>query len=404
MTLHASRVAITRGARLSGILRRQNTTKKLIDGKGLLMKNVVWVTNLAAPYRVPVWESFAQFCNLTVALLENNKLRISTGPRDVTWVGKDNLNYRTAGMRTIRLSKGERTLYLANPYNVARILRKKQAIVIGGWESPAYWQFLFLAKILRLTTVGFYESTNQSQRHTSGVINALRGYFYRAMDSVVVPGVAAATAVEKMGVAREDIYVGFNAVDVIRINTKVTEIRKDLRSLREGHRFLFIGQIIERKNIMSLLEAFESICEPKDSLTVIGAGIMQNQIADRAIQIGVSKQVRFKGKLRSDEIPGLLAEHHTLVLPSREEVWGLVVNEALAAGLHVVVSDRCGVADSVEHMNGVYVTGIDSDSIACGLVDSKEKWAGHIPNPEILLHTPERFAQVFQRAISSSTD
>jgi glycosyltransferase involved in cell wall biosynthesis len=57
--------------------------------------------------------------------------------------------------------------------------------------------------------------------------------------------------------------------------------------------------------------------------------------------------VTFAGHKSYDEIPSYYSSAKALILPSRSETWGLVVNEAMAAGLPVIVSQRCGCADDL---------------------------------------------------------
>ena len=89
----------------------------------------------------------------------------------------------------------------------------------------------------------------------------------------------------------------------------------------------------------------------------------------------------------------------TFILPSAEEVWGLAVNEALASGLHAVVSSKAGVAEFVQPMPGVFITEPTTNEIAKALELSRAKWVGPISNPEILSYTPERFADAITRLI-----
>ena len=71
-----------------------------------------------------------------------------------------------------------------------------------------------------------------------------------------------------------------------------------------------------------------------------------------------------------------------------------MVNEALAAGLQVIVSDSCGVAPSVAGMAGVRVVDRDLTGLPDALRDAARTWRGPIRDPEILQHTPEAFAAV----------
>jgi glycogen synthase len=90
--------------------------------------------------------------------------------------------------------------------------------------------------------------------------------------------------------------------------------------------------------------------------------------------------------------------HSVLVLPSYEEVWGLVVNEALACGLHVVVSLVCGVAPTVAGMRGVWLCDTSQAALAHAIRLSCAAWSGPINQPEILQHTPQAFAETFLEA------
>ena len=68
-----------------------------------------------------------------------------------------------------------------------------------------------------------------------------------------------------------------------------------------------------------------------------------------------------------------------------------MVSEALAAGLHVVVSNRCGVVEFVKDMPGVYVCSPSTKSIREALTKRSKEWLGKIEVPEILAFTPARF-------------
>jgi len=76
------------------------------------------------------------------------------------------------------------------------------------------------------------------------------------------------------------------------------------------------------------------------------------------------------------------------------------VNEALASGLHAVVADKCGVAEFVKNMEGVFICSTDQKSLKYAMDASSQKWIGHIENPEILKFTPENFADEIINLIS----
>jgi glycosyltransferase involved in cell wall biosynthesis len=359
------------------------------------------VTNLASPYRRPVWEALAREVALDVRLLENDH-RLS---RDVLanrgddWASGQGNGYTLAELRAARIVRNEARFYLL----ISLPRRRPDAILLGGWESPAYWQLMLLAKLTGVRTVGFYESTAQTQRHTSGAIGWMRSRFFRSLDAVVVPGAAARDAVLALGVSPSNIHVGFNAVDGGSIWETARAAREAaVEPERGGHRFVFVGQLIERKGVDLLIDAFAAVRREGDSLTVYGRGSLEDHLRRRCRDLGLGDDVVFRGYVLNEQIAVELADKHTLILPSRQEVWGLVVNEALAAGLHVIVSDVAGVAASVDRMPGVFLCRPDTASVASSMRSSRDAWDGPIDDPEILRHGPAQLADVFLAALDPS--
>jgi glycosyltransferase involved in cell wall biosynthesis len=120
---------------------------------------------------------------------------------------------------------------------------------------------------------------------------------------------------------------------------------------------IFAGQLIERKGIDLLLEAMACLPHERDglSLVIAGDGNWRGYLQDKAAVQGLSNLVHFTGVIPSSEILARIAQADMLVLPSRWDGWGLVVNEALMAGVPVLVSDRCGAADLVGNGRNGYV-------------------------------------------------
>ena len=363
--------------------------------------NIGWITNVAAPYRRPVWLSLAQNSRLTVHLLENpTRLRRSKNNRGDDWSSYGDAEYAIVEVPSMRIAKGETVVYVA----MGRIFNRQRpdAVLIGGWESPAYWQALIWCKLHSVPAIGFYESTLATNRFRKGPIAWARRRFFLSLRSVVVPGPAARAALEEMGIEPARIYQGFNAVDGVTIS-KATAIHRRESKMTDpqlGHRFLYIGQLIDRKNVDSLISSFIEIARAADSLTIVGNGERLAPLRDAARLNGKNGAIHFVDMVPYVQLPLILSKHDTLVLPSIEEVWGLVVNEGLAAGLHVVVTDNCGVALSVAQMPGVYLTTPDVCSLANAMLKSQVEWDGPIEDPPILRESPEAFADVFLRALS----
>jgi glycosyltransferase involved in cell wall biosynthesis len=120
--------------------------------------------------------------------------------------------------------------------------------------------------------------------------------------------------------------------------------------------FLYVGRLAPEKNLEALVRTFAAvrIRGSQSSLVLVGDGPLRPRLERQVQEAGLGPYVRFAGLKSTAEILPYYAFAHAFVLPSRQEPWGLVVNEALAAGLPVIVSNRCGCAnDLVAHgING----------------------------------------------------
>jgi glycosyltransferase involved in cell wall biosynthesis len=357
---------------------------------------ISWFTNVAAPYRVPIWDHIEKQHPLRVHLLETRESLEREGRRPGDWGSVTGSRYQWVPNITLR--RGERSFYVSKRFPV--LPRGTRAVLLGAWESPLYWQVLLEAKLRRVRTVGFYESTLASNRHRRGPAAAVRAAFFKSLDAVVVPGRAAGEALESFGVVSDRIHIGFNAVNVSSFSEAAAGSSVDHGP---DHRFVFVGQLIPRKNPLALLRAFSEAKSGDATLTYIGSGEQQAELEAEASRLGLRDSVFFIEPMSNSELADQLHSFDTLVLPSEEEVWGLVVNEALAAGLKVVVSEQAGVASSVDGMTGVRVTSTSLAHLVAALSWAEGSGTQPIDSPEILEHTPERFAEVFIAALLGET-
>lgn len=122
-------------------------------------------------------------------------------------------------------------------------------------------------------------------------------------------------------------------------------------------RWLFVGGLIERKGVRWLLESF-AICHAEDpslTLTIVGSGELNGWLVERAAELGIAAAVELKGALAPPEALQLMREHDLLVHPSRYETFGVVIIEALSAGMPVLITKSGGPEQTL--------AGIESD---CG--------------------------------------
>jgi glycosyltransferase involved in cell wall biosynthesis len=361
------------------------------------VRRLLWVTNLPAPYRFAAWDELARSgVDLEVWVLARNTLNRAWGQ------GFERPYLTLLPARTVTV--GPRQTYLTRvPFSdLAKRMGDRDAVVIGGWQVPLFWRVALIATIRRLPRVLFYESTGASHQFPSGPVSWIRRAFLRwGGDVVLVPGTAAATTVAAHGVPESRIVTTFNSIDQSAVQRAVE--RAEDRRTPPPMRFCYVGQLIKRKNVAALLEAFWSMDDSATELHIVGEGPLRESLEELSRQLGRPdsvKKVVWHGGLPPDLALDRMVTAHVLVLPSTVEVWGLVVNEALAAGLHVVVSTTCGVAPEVADMAGVHLSGTAPESIRAAMEATASTWNGWIEDPKILrTGSPSRFASDVMAAV-----
>ncbi len=158
----------------------------------------------------------------------------------------------------------------------------------------------------------------------------------------------------KLGMDRSKIAFGYNAVDNDAFASRAEAARNSpdgRRGLPERPYFLAINRFVPEKNLARLVDAFARyrLDAPSDhawDLVLCGDGPGADEV-DRAIRAsGVSEAIHRPGFLQVEEMSPWLAFASAFVHPSLMEPWGLVVNEAAACGLPLLVSDRAGCVET----------------------------------------------------------
>lgn len=111
-------------------------------------------------------------------------------------------------------------------------------------------------------------------------------------------------------------------------------------------RWLYLGNFIERKGLLRLLDAFAAANETERAggrltLTLVGDGPMRDQLAARAAELGVADRVTIRPSVPPEQVGEIYADHDLLVHLSTYETFGMTVVEAVASGLPTIVT-RCG--------------------------------------------------------------
>lgn len=160
-------------------------------------------------------------------------------------------------------------------------------------------------------------------------------------------------------------HYGMSADRIFLMPMMVDNDRFRCTAPRQTHhpfRFLYVGRIVDVKNIPVMVDAFIQAfgSDTSAELRIVGAGELLNELK---ISYAAHHNVIFAGPRYGEELSNEYAMADAFILPSSFEPWGLVVNEAMAAGLPVLVSDRVGAAhDLVDGKDSGFVFRYDDPS------------------------------------------
>jgi glycosyltransferase involved in cell wall biosynthesis len=338
------------------------------------------LTEIPAPFRIPGFEALAATTDveLHVAVLADRD------PRRRYEVDAEGFDFHYRVLEGRQLTARGRWLVLTR--GLGRLLRelRPDLIVVGGWNQPAFWHALLVGRRRGIPTVLWVESTARDAR--IGAAGRLRRAAIGLASAFVVPGRASADYLAGLGVPRAAIAVAPNAVEA-HVSTV-----DSVRPPSEECVFLYVGRLEREKGPDVLVRAFHDV---PGRLIVVGDGSLREELE----RLAPAGRTEFAGYARREELARWYARADAFVLPSRSDTWGMVLNEAAAAGLPLVASDVAGAGyDLIEPgVNGYRVPADDPSALADAMrrVAADPDWrrAAHARSRELAaLHTPEAWA------------
>lgn len=187
---------------------------------------------------------------------------------------------------------------------------------------------------------------------------ALKSRIVSLFSSGLVAGRRSREYLVKLGMQKDRIFEGCDVVDNKHFEEGAEAARGNAVRLREKlglpqKFFLAVNRLAPEKNLLFLLQAYAGYRRagaPEDwQLILVGAGKLKAEILRCMAELGIEPHVMLAGSKNYEELPSYYGLASAFILASTLEPWGLVVNEAMSAGLPVLVSDRCGcVAELVE--------------------------------------------------------
>ncbi len=316
---------------------------------------VLFITNIPSPYRIDFFNEFGKYVDLTVIFEARRVSEIAF-----------NWNDAEAQFRSIYLKEGNITERKVN-WRILKYIKRKEYEYIfvtnyGYITEIAAILYMILKKIPYVLEVdGMVSRSDGKLKH------ALKNMIISKAKNIFSPSRQSDKVLMEYG-AKKDVILRYPFSSLHRedilcrpINRSKKQILRRELEIDCKWMVLFVGQFIRRKGIDILLNAVNKLdnnCE----LHMIGGDYDSLLLKEMGEQCGA--KVCFHSFMTKKKLEKYYMAADIFVLPTREDVWGLVINEAMAKGLPIVTTTQCGSGQELVDKNGLLIEGEDPDRFA----------------------------------------
>lgn len=382
-----------------------NQEKCSHDLKEKKMK-VLFLTSIPSPYRVDFFNELSKYCDLTV-IFDSKK----APERDEKWKSSEEIQFKAVFLSGIRIRN--RLVYSA-PLRV--LLKEEWDIVVLGvymTTTAAYVNFHYKKPFYIEADGGFVKSDAPIIRKIKTMlISRASGWFSSGLmtDQYLINYGANKNKIFHFpfsSIREKDILIYSKDMQVNKKNAK-----KKI-GIEDGKKaVLTVGQFIHRKGFDVLIKAASKANEMIDYYIV--GGKTTNEYSDLCKKLNLTNVhfVEFKTK---EELKTYYVAADLFVLPTREDIWGLVINEAFAYGLPIITTNRCiaGLEMIEDGQNGFIVPVDDEVHLASAIdriISDKQLSEKMVQNNIIKSHqyTIETMAEahkvIFERIVGNTNE
>lgn len=313
-------------------------------------KKVVLITNIPNPYRVPLFNELnGQLINQGASLkvvfaakkygrrlfkLSENEMRF---------------DYEFLHSRAIERGKDASATFLYS--GIEAMLHREQPthVMVSGF-SVAAAKVIRKAKAMGYSTFVWSGTVLPFTGKLSWAKNLWRKWLARKIDGFICYGTKAKNyLVNQLGVEQEKVHISFNTVDTDFFRVATEEHRRQNIDKSFVKQLTSISYLNERKDNRTLIDLVFSIGQIRGDfvLNLIGDGEQRAELEAYAEEKGVSEHVLFHGFVQKNDLPKHLAKTDVFLFHTKFDIWGLVLNEAMAAGLPCLSSVHAGATDDL---------------------------------------------------------
>jgi glycosyltransferase involved in cell wall biosynthesis len=292
------------------------------------MTKVALLTNIPAPYREKMHELVSEYFNgfYTVVYCaekeSNRKWEVKYGNYNKQVLSKINDNAIHNNPKIIK------SLNKLNPDVV---------IIMGFYPTMLYAYLWTVFKSKKL--IVFTDGTLKSESFLSSIHRLVRKIVFIKTKAFIGPSKGSAELYKSYGIDKNKFFRTYLSVN--------NELFVNIASIEKKYDLMFSGQFIDRKMPLFFIEIAKIVQERygKCSVLILGNGELEGEIIELLAKYNI--EYSYPGFISQEDLPSYYAQAKLFLFPTKNDPWGVVVNEAMASGMPVITCNNAGVANDL---------------------------------------------------------
>lgn len=295
---------------------------------------LAFITNIPSPYRVDFFNELGKYCDLTVYFEKD-----TSDERDESWKNRKFINFKGVFLKGVRSDVDK-----ALSFEICKYVKRNiyDHIIVSNPATPTGIVSILYFKLKKIPY--WIEGDGGFAKNGKGLKEKLKRFLFKGAKGCFSTSNEHDRYYKIYGVNDKKIFrypfTSLYSKDIRETPCSFEEkeaIKRELGITEEKH-ILTVGQFIFRKGFDILLEAANDL--PK-SLGIYFVGGTPTTEYEEIKKIKNLENVHFVPYVDKETLKKWYAGAELMVLPTREDIWGLVVNEAMAQALPVITTDRC---------------------------------------------------------------
>ena len=315
---------------------------------------ILYLTNLPSPYRVDFFNELGKNCDLTV-LFERRYAK----DRNKSWLNNSAVSYKEVYLAGIEIGN-ETALSLG----IVNYLRDKSydLIIIGGYSTPTG---MIAIEYLKMNKIKFaLNSDGGIIKNDSKMKFLTKKHFIGAASYWLSTSSNTDKYLEYYGAQKKSIFrypfTSLKDEDILKdiITNDQKKVIREKLDIKENKVIISVGQFIHRKGFDLLIESSKYF-DKQTGIYIIG-GNPTEEFNSKKNEYGLTN-VHYIGFKSKEELTEYYKAADLFILPTREDIWGLVINEAMGNGLPIITTSNCVAGlELVKNDSNGYIIPVDN--------------------------------------------